>query len=80
MPVHPATVQAHKDIETFKRLLAELRAGWRGGVPEGVWIDKPAAYIDLIARTICKLSKEAEGSPQSKYAEAGGTGCNAHNR
>ena len=62
MPVHPAKVQAQKDIETFKRLLAELKAGRRGGVMEGVWLDEPAEYIDLIERTICKLSKEAAGS------------------
>jgi hypothetical protein len=34
MPVHPAKVQAQKDIEAFKRLLAELKAGaavsWKG--------------------------------------------------
>jgi hypothetical protein len=62
MPVHPVKVQAQKDIETFKRLLAELKAGRRGGVMEGVWLDEPAEYIDLIERTICKLSKEAAGS------------------
>ena len=61
MPVHPAKVQAQKDIEAFKRLLAELKAGRRGGVVEGVWIDQPAEYIELIERTICNLSKEAEG-------------------
>ena len=33
----------------------------RGGVMEGVWIDQPAEYIELIERTICNLSKEAEG-------------------
>jgi len=62
MPVHPVKVQAQKDIETFKRLLAKLEAGRRGGVMEGVWINEPAEYIDLIDRTICKLSKEAAGS------------------
>ena len=62
MPVHPVKVQAQKDIDTFKRLLAELKAGCRGGVMEGVWLDEPAEYIDLIERTICKLSKEAAGS------------------
>ena len=62
MRVHPVKVQAQKDIETFKRLLAELKAGRRGGVMEGVWLDEPAEYIDLIERTICKLSKEAAGS------------------
>ena len=36
MPVHPAKVQAQKDIEAFERLLAELKAGRRGGVVEGV--------------------------------------------
>jgi hypothetical protein len=59
MPVHPVKVQAQKE---FKRLLAELKAGRRGGVMEGVWLDEPAEYIDLIERTICKLSKEAAGS------------------
>jgi hypothetical protein len=58
MPVHPAKVQVQKDTEIFKRLLAELRAGWRGGVMEGVWIDNPAEYIELIDRTICILSNE----------------------
>jgi hypothetical protein len=48
MPVHPVKVQAQKDIETFKRLLAKLKAGRRGGVMEGVWLDEPAEYIDLI--------------------------------
>ena len=42
MRVHPVKVQAQKDIETFKRLLAELKAGRRGGVMEGVWLDEPA--------------------------------------
>ena len=38
---HPGKVHAPKDIETFKGLLAELGAGWRGGVMEGAWLDNP---------------------------------------
>src|ERR1700737_4134807 len=41
MGAHPAKVHAPKDIETFKGLLAELGAGWRGGVMEGAWLDNP---------------------------------------
>jgi hypothetical protein len=68
--MHPSTVQEQKDIDTFKRLLAELKAGCRGGVMEGVWIDEPAEYIELIERTIYKLSNEAEESWCSKSAQA----------
>jgi hypothetical protein len=68
--MHPAKIQARKDIATFKRLLAELKAGWRGGVVEGVWIDDPAEYVDLIERTISKLSNEDGGSWCSKSAQA----------
>jgi hypothetical protein len=41
MPVHPVKVQAQKDIETFKRLLAKLKAGRRGGVMKAFGLMNP---------------------------------------
>ena len=66
---HPGKVHAPKDIETFKGLLAELGAGWRVASWKAPGLTIPVDYIELIERTICKLSKEAGGSECSKSAE-----------
>jgi hypothetical protein len=55
---HPAILQAKKDLETYRSLLAEMKAGGRsGGNKEGMLaVDRTPEYIELLERKIAELA------------------------